>query len=1140
VSTQHYTLQVATPTIVDPSPGTLPYTPGGYTPTVATATAPSTGASTMTMRYSINGAAPSCTTGTAAPVPSTVPILANATVRVVICKTGYEVSLPATFNYDIMLAAPAFPPAGTNGAPGTYDARPPTFAFTDTNPGTPMPEWLCTTTNGSTPACGTTQTTCAAAGLASPSPFNAPAVVSTGTTVNAVACALGLTSSSVATGAYVLQLDPAGLFNPAASPQGPGCIGPAGVVSCTSPKTSPTAPVTSYGIPSSQVGIFTANVQQDLGVPLAGVPQAWSYACAAAYSVASAPNVAACGPGGTCATGTLVNGPFTGAGSSLGSANTVQVGQTWTVQGCYQDATFAPSTVTAVTFTPPSVAGTPTITPTAAGPYGAQLAPVITNVDTTAPGQTLCYTTDGTTPACTNGACGANMTGTTQQVLNVAASGAGGAVGFLGGSGPSNGLVLTAGGSGYTAAPSVTLSAPPSGGTAATATALLQPSGITAVTVTAGGVGYVSAPSVVLTGGGGTNATATANIAGGAVTSITVTNAGSGYTSAPVVSFTGGGGGTGLAATAALQPSPVTSLVVTRAGSGYTSPPAVSFSGGGGTGAAATAYLANSIQLPPQQLDGESLKVVACSGVETQSGVATATYRFKLAEPDVTAISVPAFGTGNLNGGGTIGAGQTLTLSTSSNFTGEYLYFNTGSVPTNCAGDNGGILINAASGSVQVGGPQIPLGSTVLNVIACGAEQPSPVRTVTVSITAATPTIACPGVTASRALGTIGYQNIVNCTFAEASAAVQPSTSICYHTDGTTPTCNAGACDLNSAIAMNGTSIPVSVSNTQVVAVACATNLPASGLATAAIELSVTPLVFTNAGTCPEAVTIGLDQTMASAPPSGPTHDATICFSVDGTVPASNCYADGTVPPSVTCFSSGSAGAATSTVSLTNQPTTVRAVTCLNGFAGASTARTYSFTPYEFTATAPAQFSTQIASTQLLANHAGDAAYMAYDGTNLYLVAGATNPANSASWTPASTTVLAFYLGYGTTQGTLAGPAVYGAPTLPMASVYILSWQTDDSLPPAASMWNGSIWTAATFVPTASYQSGSKVILTLPLSALGNPPALTMVGAVVRNVGLPGTSAYETFPVTSVTNASYSQFVDANLASCQGPALQVQ
>ena len=78
-----------------------------------------------------------------------------------------------------------------------------------------------------------------------------------------------------------------------------------------------------------------------------------------------------------------------------------------------------------------------------------------------------------------------------------------------------------------------------------------ESSSISTVTISAGGSGYTSAPTVVFTGGGGSGASATANVnvTKGAVTTITMISGGSGYTSAPTVSFAGGGG-TGASATA--------------------------------------------------------------------------------------------------------------------------------------------------------------------------------------------------------------------------------------------------------------------------------------------------------------------------------------------------------------------------------------------------------------------------------------------------------------------------------------------------------------------------------------------------------------------------------------------------------------
>lgn len=76
--------------------------------------------------------------------------------------------------------------------------------------------------------------------------------------------------------------------------------------------------------------------------------------------------------------------------------------------------------------------------------------------------------------------------------------------------------------------------------------------GISSVTVTAGGSGYTSAPTVTITDddGNGEDATATATVSGGVVTAVTVTNAGNGYGDQISVTFTGGGGSSATATAA--------------------------------------------------------------------------------------------------------------------------------------------------------------------------------------------------------------------------------------------------------------------------------------------------------------------------------------------------------------------------------------------------------------------------------------------------------------------------------------------------------------------------------------------------------------------------------------------------------------
>ena len=75
---------------------------------------------------------------------------------------------------------------------------------------------------------------------------------------------------------------------------------------------------------------------------------------------------------------------------------------------------------------------------------------------------------------------------------------------------------------------------------------------VTSITVTNGGSGYTSAPTVTISGGAGSAATATATVEGGAVTAVTIDNNGYNYTSAPTVAFSGGGGSS-AAATAAIH-----------------------------------------------------------------------------------------------------------------------------------------------------------------------------------------------------------------------------------------------------------------------------------------------------------------------------------------------------------------------------------------------------------------------------------------------------------------------------------------------------------------------------------------------------------------------------------------------------------
>jgi hypothetical protein len=156
-------------------------------------------------------------------------------------------------------------------------------------------------------------------------------------------------------------------------------------------------------------------------------------------------------------------------------------------------------------------------------------------------------------------------------------------------------ITIVNGGTGYSSVPTITLTG--GGGTGATATATLTAAGIQSVTISNGGAGYTVAPTITFTGGGGTGATATATVTDGVITNITVDNAGAGYTTAPTVVITPDVGDTittEAVATANLQSRSIAAITVTAPGSGYLTSPTVTFTGGGGTGAAATANLSGS------------------------------------------------------------------------------------------------------------------------------------------------------------------------------------------------------------------------------------------------------------------------------------------------------------------------------------------------------------------------------------------------------------------------------------------------------------------------------------------------------------------------------------------------------------------
>lgn len=122
--------------------------------------------------------------------------------------------------------------------------------------------------------------------------------------------------------------------------------------------------------------------------------------------------------------------------------------------------------------------------------------------------------------------------------------------------------------------PTVTISAPPAGGTQASAVAVMSSAGaVSSIRILNPGAGYTSAPTITVqsaTGGGTTSTGWTATLTGGQVTAITGGSAGN-YL--PTLAFSGGGGSGATATTTMDDQGGISAVTVGASGSGYTSAP---------------------------------------------------------------------------------------------------------------------------------------------------------------------------------------------------------------------------------------------------------------------------------------------------------------------------------------------------------------------------------------------------------------------------------------------------------------------------------------------------------------------------------------------------------------------------------------
>jgi phenylalanyl-tRNA synthetase beta subunit len=179
VATAIYTILTVAPT----------FSPVGGTYTTAQTVTLSSATSGATIRYTLDGSAPSETAGTLYTAPFTVS--GTTTVKAMAYASGLTDSSVATAIYTILTASPTFSPVG-----GTYTAAQTVTLGSSTSGAT-----IRYTMDGSAPS--------ETAGML----YTAPFTVSGTTTVKAIAYASGLTDSSVATAIYTI-LTAAPTFSP--------------------------------------------------------------------------------------------------------------------------------------------------------------------------------------------------------------------------------------------------------------------------------------------------------------------------------------------------------------------------------------------------------------------------------------------------------------------------------------------------------------------------------------------------------------------------------------------------------------------------------------------------------------------------------------------------------------------------------------------------------------------------------------------------------------------------------------------------------------------------------------------------------------------------------------------------------------
>ncbi len=756
-------------------------------------------------------------------------------------------------------------------------------------------------------------------------------------------------------------------------------------------------------------------------------------------------------------------------------------------------------------------------------------------------------------------------------VVNCTAGGGCGAVaGYVGGFGGilvgiptvttvANAVVVTAGVSGYTSAPTVTFDNPPAATGALTAqgTAVVAYSiGVPAAPTTGGtGCTATGAPTVTFAGGGGTGATATATInSANVVTGLTITTPGSGYTSAPTPVFTALTCVTNPTFTPTLVNGVVTGVTVTNGGVGYLTVPNITFTGGGGAGAAATASLTATapppavVGLSPFQANGYSIDVVGCISGSPASALKTYSYTFTQATPtvvDTTAANVV------VGASSTVALGDILTLTAPSPFTYTaapvVCYTTDGTAPNAACATAGTTTCIASGGTLTVTAANFT--TNTLKAIACDPasqtlQTNSATYTAALSIVVATPV-------PSSLTGT--YYNLVSPTLSEPSNP-GAGAAVCYTTDGAIPTCAAGACTAGTPVYTAGTHIPVTTTGTTIKAIAC-TSAFSSALSSNTYALSVSPIILSNVpalplsypnADCPGPINVGLDCSQgaggslgcstATFSHGGATAGTTICYSTDGTA-VNSCVA---VANHITC----AAAPFTSVNALQSTPIAgINALACSAGFANSSATLPVSVTPYTsavtFTGVPGTDFVVTPTNEDALAGSGGLTGYLSLTGTALYV--------GLAGITPAATTDTVVYFGDGSVTGaaTLSSPTAQPGGTLNTAGGFQYAFQFPTTgTAGALYAWNNATtaWvlqgTAPTVTLSATLPSTTEEF-SIPLSSLtqllASTGVITIAETQVTGAGTGGWMYAGSVPTGAAAAGAFAHWFAYPTGSCLYP-----